>query len=63
MNIEEAGRVLRKLVAFQPNTPRDEYTINAWVESRPPDTPMTTFGLPMARKRCSRPETWIEYAS
>lgn len=33
MNIEEAGRVLRKLVAFQPNTPRDEYTINAWAEA------------------------------
>lgn len=32
MNINDAGRVLRKLVAFQPNTPRDEYTINAWAE-------------------------------
>jgi hypothetical protein len=34
-------------------------TISAWVESSPPDTPMTTFGLPMARSRCSSPETWM----
>ena len=34
-------------------------TISAWVESRPPETPMTTFGWPMARSRCSRPETWM----
>ena len=34
-------------------------TISACVESRPPETPMTTFGLPIARSRCSSPETWM----
>ncbi len=34
-------------------------TIRAWVESRPPETPITTFGSPMARSRCSSPETWM----
>ncbi len=38
-------------------------TISACVESRPPETPMTTFGWPIARSRCSRPETWMLYAS
>ncbi len=35
-------------------------TMSAWVESSPPDTPMTIFGWPIARSRCSSPETWIE---
>ena len=30
-------------------------TISAWVESSPPDTPITTFGCPIARSRCSSP--------
>ena len=34
-------------------------TISAWVESRPPETPMTTLGWPIARSRCSSPETWM----
>ena len=34
-------------------------TISAWVESRPPETPMTTFGCSIARSRCSSPETWM----
>ena len=34
-------------------------TISAWVESSPPDTPMTSLGCPIARIRCSRPETWM----
>ena len=45
-------------------------TMSAWVESRPPETPMTILGalrsrgLPaeppaMARSRCSRPLTWM----
>lgn len=33
MTIDEAAKVLRKLIAFQPNTPRDEFTINAWSEA------------------------------
>ena len=35
-------------------------TMSAWVESSPPETPMTTLGWPMARSRCSNPDTWIE---
>ena len=35
-------------------------TINACVESRPPETPITSLGLPIARRRCSSPATWIE---
>ena len=42
-------------------------TRSAWVESSPPLTPMTIFGCqvsePMARSRCSSPETWMLYAS
>ena len=38
-------------------------TSSAWVESRPPLTPITTFGCPMACSRCSSPETWMLYAS
>jgi hypothetical protein len=38
-------------------------TISAWVESSPPETPMTTVGRPIERSRCSSPDTWIEYAS
>ena len=34
-------------------------TISAWVESSPPETPMTTFGYFNARNRCSSPETWM----
>ena len=40
-------------------------TISAWVESRPPETPMTIVGIragsppPIARIRCSSPETWM----
>ena len=34
-------------------------TISACVESRPPETPMTTFGSPIADSRCSRPATWM----
>ncbi len=40
-------------------------TMSAWVESRPPETPMTIVGIragsppPMARIRCSSPETWM----
>ena len=34
-------------------------TISACVESRPPETPMTTLGSPIARSRCSSPETWM----
>ena len=34
-------------------------TIRAWVESRPPLTPITTFGCPIACSRCSSPETWM----
>ena len=34
-------------------------TISACVESRPPLTPMTAFGVPIAASRCSRPETWM----
>ena len=38
-------------------------TSSAWVESRPPETPMTGFGLPIADSRCARPATWILNAS
>jgi hypothetical protein len=38
-------------------------TMRAWVESRPPDTPITTFSMPVARSRCMRPWTWMLYAS
>ena len=38
-------------------------TIRAWVESRPPDSPSTTFGYFSARSRCSRPDTWMLYTS
>ncbi len=38
-------------------------TIRAWVESRPPETPITTFGSPIAASRCSSPATWMLYAS
>ncbi len=34
-------------------------TISAWVESRPPETPMTTFGAPIASSRCCSPATWM----
>ena len=34
-------------------------TISACVESRPPLTPITTFGWPIACSRCSSPETWM----
>ena len=34
-------------------------TSSAWVESSPPETPMTTFGSPIARSRCCKPETWM----
>ena len=38
-------------------------TISAWVESRPPLTPITTFGrqvsVVIAESRCSSPETWM----
>ena len=34
-------------------------TISAWVESRPPETPMTTFGSPIADSRCCSPATWM----
>ena len=34
-------------------------TISAWVESRPPETPMTTFGPPIACSRCCSPATWM----
>ena len=34
-------------------------TISAWVESSPPETPMTTFGPPIADSRCSSPATWM----
>ena len=34
-------------------------TSSAWVESSPPDTPMTTLGPPMAVSRCLSPYTWM----
>ncbi len=34
-------------------------TMSACVLSRPPLTPMTIFGAPMAVSRCSSPETWM----
>ena len=34
-------------------------TTKAWVESSPPETPMTSLGCPIARIRCSRPATWM----
>jgi len=34
-------------------------TISAWVESSPPDTPITIFCVPVARRRCTRPATWM----
>ena len=34
-------------------------TISAWVESSPPETPMTTFGAPIASSRCWSPATWM----
>ncbi len=38
-------------------------TISAWVESSPPETPMTTLGCPIASSRFSSPVTWMLYAS
>ncbi len=38
-------------------------TRSACVESRPPDTPSTTFLIPVARKRVARPLRWIAYTS
>ena len=38
-------------------------TISAWVESRPPETPITTLSVEMARSRWARPSTWMLYAS
>ena len=34
-------------------------TMSACVESRPPLTPITALGEPMALSRCSRPVTWM----
>ena len=34
-------------------------TSSAWVESRPPETPMTSFFVPVARMRVARPATWM----
>ena len=34
-------------------------TISAWVESSPPETPITSFLSPVARSRCDRPCTWM----
>ena len=34
-------------------------TMSACVESRPPETPMTTFELPIACSRCAKPLTWM----
>ena len=38
-------------------------TRSACVESRPPDTPITTFLIPVARRRVARPPRWIAYTS
>ena len=38
-------------------------TSSACVESRPPDTPSTTFLIPVARRRVASPLRWIEYTS
>ena len=34
-------------------------TISACVESRPPLTPITALGVPIALSRCSSPDTWM----
>ncbi len=34
-------------------------TISACVESRPPETPITAFSMPVARIRVSIPRTWM----
>ena len=39
------------------------HTISACVESRPPETPMISFLLPVARMRVVRPSTWMRYTS
>ena len=38
-------------------------TSSACVESRPPLTPMTGFGPPIASMRCTSPDTWMLNAS
>ena len=38
-------------------------TISAWLESSPPETPITTFSMPVARRRWTRPATWMSNAS
>ncbi len=34
-------------------------TISAWVESSPPETPITSFLSPVAASRCASPWTWM----
>ncbi len=59
--VAKPGRVNARMSDARP-LPRSiarAATISACVESRPPDTPITTFGWPIARSRCSRPATWM----
>ena len=35
------------------------HTSSAWVESSPPETPITSFLMPLADNRCVRPCTWM----
>ena len=34
-------------------------TSSAWVESSPPETPMTTFSIPVNWSRLASPWTWM----
>ena len=34
-------------------------TSSAWVESRPPEMPRTTFSMPVERRRVTRPWIWM----
>ena len=38
-------------------------TMSAWVESRPPETPMTSLSIPVLASRFMSPWTWMLYAS
>ena len=38
-------------------------TISAWVESSPPEMPITTRSAPIDFRRFTRPCTWMSYTS
>src|SRR5882762_10526663 len=51
-----------RLGSFSSSSARAQ-TRSAWVESSPPETPMTSFLVPVACMRVTRPCTWMRYTS